>query len=668
LLLAGLLLVAGCGDDDSGPPPCEDRDGDRHPAAACGGDDCDDTNAQVNPDFDERCDGLDNDCDLVIDEGNFQAVGPESLAEASGATEVTWGESGSGSYTGTGSTTAFRFRDGRLETAAVMPLTNPVPGYANLYHVGAPVAGCLTRASEYLVPDPTRPGGGACTLDTDCVQATCMIPPGGTAGRCPTGPDGSTVPCVSDSDCSEICASGRCVATARYAGGTSARADVQLLSNCSLSDLATAPVEALGAFAVGVTTQGCSAGVLRAGWLGSDGASLSFYGPEARSNIWLGIDVGAFPAIRGGVTPTACSGASRGAPGASRPAVAALQETREPQGLVAYLGAPFQTGNLFAPRTRCAAPTSSVPVEVLGLYKESGGPSARVADWVTGSNDGRPETLGETAGLGAPAVGSLADAGWVVAYPEATATGGTPIALHFLSRMTLPPPYTPTLSSGASAPAHVRRATPSLAPSAAFVTVPAGGRADFVALAAGGERAGVRDIGVAWMEDCSESDVEGTSTPTESVWFALVRVDPSTPAGATVSTPVRLSTSSVPGGQPAIAYGGTGTAFVAPGWTRDGTTPVASDRRGGFVVAWAGAGDDETNDAIFAVRVSESDGLPVDEEPLALPLIDGSGTLVPAGTAGFAETPGDAQGRVSFAATDARGGFAGGRFLCPPAL
>ena len=46
-----------------------DTDGDQHAPIVCGGDDCDDSDADRNPTVAETCDGKDNDCDGSVDDG-----------------------------------------------------------------------------------------------------------------------------------------------------------------------------------------------------------------------------------------------------------------------------------------------------------------------------------------------------------------------------------------------------------------------------------------------------------------------------------------------------------------------------------------------------------------------------------------------------------------------
>ena len=48
---------------------CQDADGDGHQDEACGGDDCDDANQYVHPGAEEMCNGLDENCDGVPDDG-----------------------------------------------------------------------------------------------------------------------------------------------------------------------------------------------------------------------------------------------------------------------------------------------------------------------------------------------------------------------------------------------------------------------------------------------------------------------------------------------------------------------------------------------------------------------------------------------------------------------
>jgi hypothetical protein len=63
-----------------------DADGDGWIAATCGGDDCDDQNPRANPETPESCDGADNNCNGEIDEGfdadddGWSFCGPDGVA------------------------------------------------------------------------------------------------------------------------------------------------------------------------------------------------------------------------------------------------------------------------------------------------------------------------------------------------------------------------------------------------------------------------------------------------------------------------------------------------------------------------------------------------------------------------------------------------------------
>jgi hypothetical protein len=105
LRLAGALLLAACGSeatpdltesDTTSPDPCAtivcndgevceegvcraaaavciDEDGDGYGEGCEAGEDCDDTRADVHPGRPELCNGIDDDCDFFLDEGNVCA-------------------------------------------------------------------------------------------------------------------------------------------------------------------------------------------------------------------------------------------------------------------------------------------------------------------------------------------------------------------------------------------------------------------------------------------------------------------------------------------------------------------------------------------------------------------------------------------------------------------
>jgi hypothetical protein len=629
-----------------------DSDDDGHVAESCGGDDCDDANSEVHGDHEELCDGLDNNCDLVIDDGDFSGTLPSQAFETTNGAGLTWGTAGSGAYNNAAKATFTFVLDGAgvIKAAAeVLPFTNEDRGFDTLAAVDTQ-AGCAARAASWAATAP-------CAGDVECPAPRCTwgrMDGGGInydagtwdggwtpAGTCDEVDGGFDTVCTNDSNCAWACATERCVPPHRGVGENDVQVDL-----CEFAELATSPSGSDGAFAVGIQTNGCNAGRLRAGWLDNQ-QHLQMFGPEARSNVWLGVDVGTFPSDGGALSP-ACSGAERGVPGATRPAVAALDldpVIPRPQALAVYLG-DART------RNRCGDAVP-VPVQGIGLWKEDG--RGTLSAWVTGTQDGHPETFGETNGGGAPAVAAIGQLGWIVGYPEAATTPGTPIALHYVGTVARPTPYTELGPDGGITAAHARRSTASLDPAAPFLTLPASGRADYVSVAVGALRGSTYDLGVTWMEGCANDGAE-------TVWFSLVHVDPAAPDGATATDPVQLSTPIATGGFPTVVYAGSASRFVRPTWTRPGGDPVALDALSGFVVAWAGAGRLAMSSAVWAIRVMEADGLPLDAAPL---------NLTPAGGASAASVvtyapPGAADGHISYSYWDNATQVMGAPLICPP--
>ena len=623
-----------------------DADDDGHIDAMCpDGDDCNDAVPAIFEGNTEICDGLDNDCDLVIDDGDFTGAGPAEVLDVMGAESVAWGAPG-GRATYSTSMASFVFAmdgEGRITSAPTVEgrvnqgcmvgvLACEGSGRTVLtdQSIGT-VSQCYVRAAAWL-------NATECSLDTECPQPGCMegaILDGGTRaiGRCNTvdGGNGGSI-CRNDSDCDWPCATERCVPPLR-------EDDIEVRAPCTLFDLTTAAIGPTE-FAVGIETNGCSEGRLHVGVFDPGARShLLMYGPEARSNVWLGVDVGAFG-------PRGCTGDRRvpRTPGVASPAIAALGPEAAPEALAVYLGDTRE-------RNRCGD-TVPVPVEGLALIRETG--ARALNTWVTASNNGHPETFGQTNGGGPPGVAAVGELGWVVGYPQAAASGGTPIALHFVGKATRPRAFTETLDDGGIWPGHLRRETAPIMPGDSFFEVPATGRADYVHVAVGALRGTTYDVGVTWMEGCSGEDLE-------TVWFSLVRFDPAAPTRATATAPLQLSTSAAHGGFPAIVYAA--APFVSPGWMRDGGAPVAPDALSGFVVAWSGAGRLAPRASVYAIRVSESDGLPIDPAPQTLDAIPMVATQAASVT--LYATP-TASGAVSYGYWDRTTSVGGGRLVCTP--
>lgn len=95
LLLLTIGLSTGCGDepaegedtddaDDSDEDAPVDADGDGFDSVETGGSDCDDGDADIHPEADERCDGVDTNCDGLAD--------PPVVLEADDGTVTDYGE------------------------------------------------------------------------------------------------------------------------------------------------------------------------------------------------------------------------------------------------------------------------------------------------------------------------------------------------------------------------------------------------------------------------------------------------------------------------------------------------------------------------------------------------------------------------------------------------
>ncbi|MCZ7680893.1 MAG: putative metal-binding motif-containing protein [Sandaracinaceae bacterium] len=161
-----------------------DADGDGAASAACGGADCDDADPMRAPDVAERCDGADNDCDLVIDEAveasPVDAVRDVDAASPDGrrSIQASPGEGGAGAVVS--------WVDGRggasrasIPSLAEVPAVRVSIAYesSTLAYVGGvltaaePIAGCPVEVRDPVMPPPSGGGpmtGSSCATHADC--------------------------------------------------------------------------------------------------------------------------------------------------------------------------------------------------------------------------------------------------------------------------------------------------------------------------------------------------------------------------------------------------------------------------------------------------------------------------------------------------------------------
>lgn len=430
-----------------------DADGDRAVAAECGGPDCDDSSADARPGGTEACDGVDNDCNGLVDDLASAPEDPIQIADTGDTPDwVGAADREDGVYVAWGTPAASTaIVTGAAGAATVAPL--------GLATASAPMAitGCVRPTATPFTPRTLTP----CTTPADCTVAgeTCVMGAGGasfceTPITCVPGPGRDcATQCATRSECDdgdpcdglETCEPFSPAADARgcreqtracSAGQTCDRDRLVCVAYpaptaCSVADLAFASIgdgEWIGA---AVTPEGCAAGVLRVGYFGDDdrraaprGARgvLLQRGGDERTRTWAGVD-----SSTGGAGT--CTGASRGtgAPqGAGGLGVAALAPSRDrpvPQGIVAYLAAPVCRASGACSGSEPGA-SGPVDVEVIGVWHEEGSQTGMPIAWVTASGDGVPASLGATTTAAArrPAVVAYDDgtqAGYVVAYPDA---------------------------------------------------------------------------------------------------------------------------------------------------------------------------------------------------------------------------------------------------------
>ncbi|MEM9070590.1 MAG: putative metal-binding motif-containing protein [Myxococcota bacterium] len=364
-----------------------DLDGDGEAGVACGGTDCNDDDARIAPGTRELCDGLDNDCDEVVDE----TVG--ELVERT------------------------RFRSSGAVTSA---------GFA-----GEVVAWSTSDESAWLASSDDTPRPVGYTREAN--ESNLMQPQLVAEDECPFLVEGDAL-------------------------GT----------RCGFRTLDVAPASGSALFAAVVHDRGCPEGQLRLGRIDQlDAPRVVLRGPPVRSNLHFGIDVD--------WSDRPCTGASRssGGLGATQPVIQSAGD----RALALWLADSLE---------RDVCDDTLVDLEAIEVIEESGNSGGEVVYWVTGSNSGAPQVLGEARGKAG--VAAIED-GYLIGYG-----GADGVVLQFLSSVASPAPVSPDARFD-----DVRPVDPLVVPAPEQTLASESGEPVFEVVLTGG----VEDrVGVLWSEGC----------------------------------------------------------------------------------------------------------------------------------------------------------------------
>jgi hypothetical protein len=392
-------------------------------------------------------------------------------------------------------------------------------------------------------------------------------------------------------------------------------------------------------FATVISQSGCGAGQVRVGYFPRGDAMAGQViqrGPLRRSNAFAGIDIVTDPGVN------RCTGASRssGVRGAARPAIAALDPAgTEDEALTAWIADAVS-------RDACSGEVADV--EILGLHVQE---DASGAGWVTASNEGLPQVIGQTAQGGRPGIAAWESTGYLVGFG---APGG---GIHLVFVATMEGEW-PAFSPGAVDDRGGLETSPLAITD--LGTIETDAPANDVVLAVGSIVAGGVEVGVAWREGCDGNSqrirfrqlfvTSDGSAIDESKSFDAIELTPAPSPSA---------------GAPAIVF--TFSGMLERGVDRADGRPAGTDQNdGGWIVAWSDASNPDPgpadDSAILARRVSEADGRLLSPDEVLV--LNAPGDVERRSPVLYA----DADDRVLFAflALGSESGFRGAALTCAP--